>query len=312
MESEPRRGCRRPTAPRSSSRPERSSASRVLANVGAAGSAPIASTSARCSAMPAARTPDGSAPPGSGRTAATAGQLARRGERVVGRQHPCFLSTGDPVRRRGERSTSPVRPGSVAEATARRRCLLGELGAVQVGVEPARGRAARGGCPARRCGRRRRRGSGRRRDRGQPVGDHQRGPAGAGPSSRARWTAASDSESRCAVASSRTTSAGALEQQAGDGEPLLLAAGQPVAAVAHDGLEALGQVERSGRRSGRPQRLRPSAPRWRRGGRSAGWPGWCRGTGARPGSPRRRRRARRPGHVAQVDAAEADAAAVGS
>ncbi len=34
---------------------------------------------------------------------------------------------------------------------------------------------------------------------------------------------------------------GRLEQQAGDGQPLLLAAGQPVAAVADHGVEAVGQ-----------------------------------------------------------------------
>ena len=35
---------------------------------------------------------------------------------------------------------------------------------------------------------------------------------------------------------------GRLEQQAGDGEPLLLAAAEPVAAVADDGVETLGQL----------------------------------------------------------------------
>ena len=71
----------------------------------------------------------------------------------------------------------------------------------------------------------------------------------------------------------------------------------------------------SGRRATRSQiwaaaqRLHQLAPRWRPGWRRAGWPGSCRGTGARPGSPRRRRRAARPADVAQVEAAEPDAAA---
>ena len=49
--------------------------------------------------------------------------------------------------------------------------------------------------------------------------------------SSARWTAASDSESRWAVASSSTTIGGRLQQQPGDRQPLPLTAGQPVAAL---------------------------------------------------------------------------------
>ena len=44
----------------------------------------------------------------------------------------------------------------------------------------------------------------------------------------------------------------ALEQQPGEGQALLLAAGQPVSAVAHDGVEALGQ--------GADQRPAPGRP----------------------------------------------------
>ena len=66
-------------------------------------------------------------------------------------------------------------------------------------------------------------------DRGQAVGDDDRGAV-----RRARWrapacTSASFSESRWLVASSRMTIGGVLQQHAGDGQPLLLAAGQPVA-----------------------------------------------------------------------------------
>ncbi len=57
----------------------------------------------------------------------------------------------------------------------------------------------------------------------------------------ASCTAASDSESRWAVASSRITTAGPGQQQPGDGEPLALAAEKPVAALPHHRVEAVGQ-----------------------------------------------------------------------
>ena len=82
--------------------------------------------------------------------------------------------------------------------------------------------------------------------------------------SSARCTAASDSESRCAVASSSTTIGGRLEQQPGDRQPLPLAAGEPVAAVTDDGVEAVGQRPRRGgaicAASSAAQTSRSSAP----------------------------------------------------
>ena len=73
-------------------------------------------------------------------------------------------------------------------------------------------------------------------------------------SSSAAWTAASDSESRCAVASSRIDDVGRLEQHARDREALPLAAGQPVAAVADDGVDAVGQARDEVRDVRLPQR----------------------------------------------------------
>ena len=77
--------------------------------------------------------------------------------------------------------------------------------------------------------------------------------------SSARCTAASDSESRWAVASSSTTIARRLEQQPGDGQPLPLAAGEPVAAVAHDRVEPVGQRSRRAGGSARPRAPRHSS-----------------------------------------------------
>ena len=104
----------------------------------------------------------------------------------------------------------------------------------------------------------------------QPVRDHQRRAAGQRLGQR-RCTATSDSESRCAVASSRITMLGRLEQQPGDRQPLLLAAGEPVAAVADDGVEPVGQRARRARRSARPRSAHTARRRWRPAGRSAGW-----------------------------------------
>ena len=76
---------------------------------------------------------------------------------------------------------------------------------------------------------------------GQPVGDHQRGAAGQGG-------VEGPLDGRLGLAVEvggglvQDDEAGALEQQPGDREALLLAAGETVAAVADDGLEALGQV----------------------------------------------------------------------
>ena len=116
-----------------------------------------------------------------------------------------------------------------------------ELRAVQVGVEPAARAAARRACPARRCARRRPRGCGRRR-RSSRAGARSRARCGrASASASARWIASSDSESRCDVASSRITIAGSLSSTPRDREALLLAARHAVAALADDGVVAVGQ-----------------------------------------------------------------------
>ena len=76
---------------------------------------------------------------------------------------------------------------------------------------------------------------------------------------------------------------GRLEQQPGDRQPLLLAAGQPVAAVADDGVEAVGQRRDQVPDLRGPQRLDQLVLGGLRAGRRAGWRGSCRGTCARPG-----------------------------
>ena len=65
-------------------------------------------------------------------------------------------------------------------------------------------------------------------------------PASASPS--AACTAASEVESRWAVASSRITTRGLGQQQPGDRQPLALAAGEPVAALADHRVEPVGQA----------------------------------------------------------------------
>ena len=60
-------------------------------------------------------------------------------------------------------------------------------------------------------------------------------------SASAACTAASDVESRWAVASSRITTRGRASSMPGDGEALALAAGEPVAPLADHGVQAVGQ-----------------------------------------------------------------------
>ncbi len=74
-----------------------------------------------------------------------------------------------------------------------------------------------------------------------------------------------------------------LEQQPGQRDPLLLAAGQPVAAVAHDGVEPVGQHRDQVPDLRRPAGLDQLGLGGPGPGVAAGWPGWCRGTCARPG-----------------------------
>ena len=76
---------------------------------------------------------------------------------------------------------------------------------------------------------------------------------------------------------------GRLEQQPGDGQPLLLAAGQPVAAVADDRVEAVGQRRDEVPDLGGAAARRRARRRSRPAGRRAGWCGSSRGTCARPG-----------------------------
>ena len=76
-------------------------------------------------------------------------------------------------------------------------------------------------------------------------------------SASAACTAASEVESRCAVASSRIDDARLGQQQPGDGQPLALTAGEPVAALPDDGVQPVGQrldqLAEPGRRQGAPQ-----------------------------------------------------------
>ena len=74
-----------------------------------------------------------------------------------------------------------------------------------------------------------------------------------------------------------------LEDHAGQGDALLLAAAQAVAALADDGVVAVGQLGDEVVDVGGPARRPPARPGWRPGGHRAGWCGWCRGTGTSPG-----------------------------
>ncbi len=75
----------------------------------------------------------------------------------------------------------------------------------------------------------------------QPVGDDQRGAVLA-TSSSASWISFSVWLSSALVASSRIRIGGALEDGAGDGDALLLAAGELEAPLAHHGAIAVGQA----------------------------------------------------------------------
>ena len=78
-----------------------------------------------------------------------------------------------------------------------------------------------------------------------------------------------------------------LEQHAGDGDPLLLAAREPVAALAHDGVVALGERGDHVVDLGAAARRLQLGDGGARAGRSAGSSPPTRGTGAGPGPPRR-------------------------
>ena len=91
--------------------------------------------------------------------------LVRRPSRVprglsgTPRSEPASQAQEGPDLGRGRRLSGHLPSGGHVGAAA---LLVGELGGVEVVVEAAARRAARGGCRARRCGPRRRRGSGRR------------------------------------------------------------------------------------------------------------------------------------------------------
>ena len=149
-----------------------------------------------------------------------------------------------------------------------------------------RARAARRACRARRCGRRRARRSGRRRDRREAMRDRDRRPPRGeaverllhlplGPGVERARRLVEHQDRRVA------------QDRARDRDALLLAAREAVAALADDGVVALGQRRRSGRGSA-PPRPPPRAPRRsRRASRSAGSRAPSRG---RDTSPARRRR----------------------
>jgi len=150
-------------------------------------------------------------------------------------------------------------------------------------------------------------------DGGQPVRDHQRGPPLQRPRTSASCTAASDSESRCAVALVQHHHRRVGQQQPGDGEPLPLTAGEPVAALPHHGVQPVRHRVEQFAQPGPVQRLDQLGVGGLRAGVSAGWRGSCRGTGcpflvttptapriasnsgpARPRRTARRRRSPRP------------------
>ncbi len=82
--------------------------------------------------------------------------------------------------------------------------------------------------------------------------------------------------------------AGPAEQQARDGQPLALPAGEPVAALPHHGVEAVGHLGDDVGQPGAFQRLATTRRRSRRARPAADSTRSTRGTGDRPGSPCRR------------------------
>ena len=109
-------------------------------------------------------------------------------------------------------------------------------------------------------------------DGGQPVRDHQRRPSlqrgGQRPLHRDLGLAVQVGGRLVEDDDGRR-----LEQHPRDGQPLLLAAGEPVPAVADHGVQALRHAGHQVPDLRRPQRLRPARPRWPPAGRTAGWPG---------------------------------------
>ena len=119
-------------------------------------------------------------------------------------------------------------------------------------------------------------------DRREPVRDHQRGAAGErGLERHLDGALGLRVEVRRRLVEHDDVRR--LEQQAGDGDALLLAAGEPVAAVADHGVEAVGQRldERQDLRAA--QRLAQLVVGRVGPARRAGSRASCRGTGARPG-----------------------------
>jgi hypothetical protein len=118
-------------------------------------------------------------------------------------------------------------------------------------------------------------------DRREAVGDHERRAAG---ERRLERQLHGDLGLRVEVGGGLVEhdDVGRLEQQPGDGDALLLAARQPVAAVADHGVEAVGQRLDQRQDLRGPQRLDQLVL----GGVGLGVEqvgGSCRGTGGRPG-----------------------------
>ena len=176
---------------------------------------------------------------------------------------------------RSQARSSGGREGRVARLVDR----LVELRAVQLRVAAAPAPAAPGACPARRSARPRPPGSGPRRGswtagaRSPP----RCAPSSASPS--ASCTAASEVESRCAVASSRIDHAGPGEQQPCDRQPLPLTARQAVPPLADHGVQPVrepgDQLLQPGPAQRRPT-ARPPSPRARASSRLARIDSWNR------------------------------------
>ena len=170
-----------------------------------------------------------------------------------------------------------------------RRCRPGsarlgavELRPVEVGVEAAAPRAGRRGGPPRRS----RPSSTTTMRSAATIVDSRCAitsavrPASA--SASARWMASSDSESRCDVASSRITIAGSLSSIRAIASRCFSPPDMPVAALADDGVVAVGERWRSGRGCAPPCTPRRARRRSRRAWRSAGCRRSTRGRGAGP------------------------------